>query len=99
MHFNSIDWIASRFWIAFFFALMACSPSADESAKLLDKKNMFQNSISSYTGRPVKYLILESNYKLKHFGFEEAEAPFYLDGISLTFQNDVKLFVDIADFR
>ena len=88
-----------RLWTILFVTFLSCGPSIDEQTKALDKRRMFKNNISSYIGRPIKYLILESNYKLKYFGYEEADAPFYLGGVSLTFVNDVKIFIDIENFR
>jgi len=78
------------------FVIFSCS---DKSERALDQKKMFKKQINEYYNSPVKFLILDSKYKLKHFSFYEASAPFYLDGISLTFSNDVKILVRINELR
>lgn len=65
----------------------------------LNSKRMFSNNASFYLNKPIKNILLDSKYKLKHYSFAEADSYFYLDGIFLTFSNDVKIFVGIEDFR
>lgn len=65
----------------------------------LDRKKMFEQNISFYYDKPVKNLILDAKYKLKNYTFAEADSYFYLDGLYLTFTNDVKIFVEIKKFE
>ena len=83
-----------------FLSIIAVSCSKDqENIRTLNQKKMFAKNIRAYYDKPIKFLILDSKCKLMHFSFVESAAPFYLDGLSLTFINDVKIFVRIDKFR
>lgn len=77
----------------------SCGVPLDKKTRSLDDRNIFKNNISSYIGRPIKYLILDSRYKLKYISFGEASAPFYLDALLLVFSNDVYIRVSIDEFH
>lgn len=65
----------------------------------LNNKKMFKRNVEYYYNKPIKYLILDSKYKLKNYLFDEADSYLYLDGLFLTFSNDVKIFVAIDKFK
>jgi len=79
--------------------VVVCFGCTNKDIKTLNDKRMFNKSINRYLNKPIKYLILDSKSKLKTFSFADDSAPFYLDGITLTYFNDVKIFVGINEFK
>lgn len=84
--------------IAFYSVVLALLIGCSVQYRKIDNLNMFENNISSYKHRPIKYLILDSSYGLKEFYFKESENLF-LDGIYLVFENNVTILVTIKDFE
>lgn len=71
----------------------------DPELRKLRQKDMFTKSPSFFIGRPVKEIILRSKFRLVNYSFAEASAPFFLNGLYLTFSNDVKILVRIDEFK